>query len=341
MITRRFASWPLLAAAALTAACATGGKVSDRPSWVEGESAQWPRSRFVVGVGSSDDPDSAADRARGEVARVFSTDISVTTHVEQSESTVSSGGKTAGSFASQVDDKVKTTARQVLEGVDIVARWHDESSRRWYALAALPKAHSLLAVEERLHDLNSEAARYKSELAAEGTPFARARAAAKLKALAKAQADLNAQARVLGETMPSDASPAGPDADKALAALDVVVAVSGDGSDAVQTGVISGLNAAGLTAKRGSTGDKSDLLAEAAVTVISQESGDPRWKRARASASVTLSDSQASKVFSRFELASREDATDPATARTRALTSLSKQTAEKVTASINDYFSNQ
>ena len=85
--------------AALTSACATGGgsaKTSSggaRPAWVEGESPRWPRAQHVLGVGSGDDENAAADRARGEIARVFSSAVSVDTIVDESEANLTQGGK--------------------------------------------------------------------------------------------------------------------------------------------------------------------------------------------------------------------------------------------------------
>jgi hypothetical protein len=315
-----------------------------RPGWVEGDSAQWPRAAFVTGVGSADDETAADERARGEVARVFSADVTVNTVTEQSESTLNQSGKNATTFSSRIADQVRSATSKVLEGVDIVARWKDSSVGRYYSLAALPKDKGLREVTERAQDIGAQAAQYKAELASATEPFGRAKAAAKLMTLARAWTGLEADSRVLGGgTLAGGFDTAGArvEAGKALAALDVVVAVSGDGADAVETAVVSGLNAAGLTAKRGTSSDKSDLTAIAAVSVAEQDAGDHRWKRSRASAQVTLQDGRTSKAFSDFEVTAREDAVDPSEARRRALASVAKKTSEKVTASINAFFADQ
>ncbi|MBI3563957.1 MAG: LPP20 family lipoprotein [Elusimicrobia bacterium] len=337
----------LLAAAALAAACATptasakgeartvvGGA---RPSWVEGESPEFPRARFVLGVGSADEENGASDRARGEVARVFSADVTVNTMVDQTEK---GDGKTS-SFSSTVSDQVKTATAKILEGVEIVARWKDASTGRYYALAALDKPHALLTITEKAHDLSGEAATYKASLASAPDAFGRAKAGAKLAAIARVWGGLEADSRVLGGgnlAADFDAAAARSDAAKALAALDVAVAASGEGADAVETAVVSALNAAGLTAKKGSAGD---LTASADVAVASQDAGDPRWKRSRATATVVLNDGRAGKTFARFDVSAREDATDPGEARRRALATLAKKTAAQTSAAINDYFTNQ
>jgi hypothetical protein len=270
--------------------------------------------------------------------------VSVKTTSEQAESTMGQGGRTSTSFSSTVADQVRTATKKALEGVNIVARWKDPQTSRLYALAALPKDEGLLAVTEKARDIDGEAGRYKAELASATDPFGRAKAAAKLQALSKAWTALEADSRVLGGGSLSgdfDAAGARAEAAKALAALDVIVSVSGEGADSVETAVVSGLNAVGLSAKRGAAGDKSDLTAIARVDQKDQDSGDPRWHRSRATAAVTLQDGRTGKAFSSFDVSAREDAVSPVEARRRALVSLSKSVAEKVSSSITDFFANQ
>ena len=338
----------LVCVALVVSACRTAHKRSSsvttfggpRPQWADGESAEYPRSTYITGVGSADDENAASERARGEIARVFSADVSVLSTDSESESNSNANGKVTHSFSNDVAQKVRTTSQKVLEGVDIAVRWKDATGR-YYALAVLPKAQALLAVEEKSSEIDTEAAQYKTSLASASEPFARAKAAARLLALAKAHAGLAADSRVLGGgplQSAFDGASMKADAAAALAALDVAVSVTGEGADAVQTAVVSGLNAAGLSAKSGAAGDKADLSASAQVSVQDQDSGDRRWKRARSSATVNLSDARTGKTFSSFEVTAREDATEAGEARRRSLDALAQSTAEKVTAAINDYF---
>ena len=333
----------LLAILFVLTGCATSSKkgsvnsltTGSRPSWVDSESSQFPRSRYVLGVGSADEEGAAADRARGEIARVFSTDVTVETRVDQSEQ---GDGKTT-TFSSAVSDKVKTTTAKILEGTEIVARWKDSATGRIYALAVLDKPHALLTTTEKAHELAEEASGYSVALTAAKDPFSRAKAAAKLGALAKAWSGLEADSRILGGgTLGADfdAAAARSQSVKALSALDVAVSVTGEGVESVETAVVSALNDVGLSAKKGTTGD---LVASAVVKIEALESGDVRWKRSRAAATVTLQDGRTGMIFRQFDVSAREDATTPEEARRRALSSLSKKTAAQTSASINQYFS--
>lgn len=342
----------LAACAALSAVdCAAGSQKKNnaptqvggrRPDWVDGQSSQWPRSAYVTGVGNADDEASAAERARGEVAKVFAVSVNATSTLSESESNSNVNGKTSRSYSNDVAQKVRTVTEKALEGVDIVARWKDTESARYYAFAVLAKDRALLEVHQKAAEIDSEAAQQKALFGQAADAFGRAKAAAKLLALAKARESLAADSRVLGGgELPGDFDGGAikAQAAQALAALNVAVSVTGEGAEAVQTAVVSGLNAAGLSAKSASEG--ADLSASAQVAVEEQSASDPRWKRRRASATVSLQDARAGKVFANFDVSDREESVDPGEARRRALATLSKNVAAKVTAAINDYFTNQ
>ena len=315
-----------------------------RPVWVEGESSKWGRSQFVTGVGSADDEEGAADRARGEVARVFESAVSVDTSLDESESTVNQGGKTSTSFSQQVAQNVRTASKKMLEGVEISERWKDGLAMRFYALATLSKGKAMIAVAEKTQALDSDASQWKTRLDAATDKFERAKAAAKLAALLKGRLELENDRRVLGGgPMPStvDVSAAKAAAAKALADLDVVVIATGDRSDELETGIVTGLVASGLMAKRGNPGDKGDLVVESKSADQEVTGGDERWKWSRATATVTLKDARADKTFSRFDVSERAASADAGEAHRRAAAGLAKKAAEKVSAAITDFFQNQ
>lgn len=337
----------LLAIAMSLSACGGGASVKKsssggaRPQWVEGESAKWPRSQYVTGVGSADDEGGAADRARGEISRVFSSNVSVDTTLDESEGTVSAGGRTTTSFSQQVAQSVKTASQKMLEGVEIVERWKDASSSRYYALATLNKGKAMAAVAEKTLALDADASLWKTKMDASGDKFERAKAAAKLSALLKGRLDLENDRRVLGGgNLPStvDVTAAKAAATAALAALDVVVIATGDHAEELETGIATGLIASGLRAKRGNPGDKGDMIVESQSGAQTVEGGDARWKWSRATATITLKDGREEKTFSRFDVSERQASADAGEARRRAAAGLAKKSAEKVAAAISDFF---
>lgn len=337
---------PLLALALGGCAAGRGPRAvsgGPRPSWVESESPKWPRSRFVIGVGSADEPSAADERARAEIARVFSAEVTADTGTDETETNLTADGKTKSSFAQTVSQSVRTVAKKALEGSNIVERWKDPEGR-YHSLAALPKAEALLAVTDKLHALDGEAASYKSRLDAAADRFDKAKAAAKLAALLKARAGLEADHRVLGGGKAEtdlDAGAAKSAAAAALAALNVVVTAEGEGSGELTTGLVTGLAASGLSAKPGAAGGAADLLAEADVSVAPESRGDPKWKWSRAAATVSLKEGREGKTFARFELSERQASADAGEARRRALSELGKKAAARVQAAVAEFFENQ
>ncbi|MBI3288912.1 MAG: LPP20 family lipoprotein [Elusimicrobia bacterium] len=340
-----------LVALLLCSACAGSGPTrpaavssASRPAWVDGDSPRFPRSQYVVGVGSGDDEAAASDRARGEIARVFMSAVNVNTTVDESETSLTQGGKTSSSFSQLIAQNVRTASQKMLEGVEVVERWRDSATGRHYALASLSKSKAMAAVEEKTAALDADAAQWKAKLDAASDTFERAKAAAKLAAVLKGRLELENDRRVLGGgALPSgvDAAAAKSAAAAALAALDVVVAATGDGADQIETGIVSGLAAAGLTAKRGNPGDKGDLVIDAAAESQPVDGGDKRWKWSRAAATVALRDGRADKTFARFTVSDRQASADAAEARRRALGGLAKKASETVSAAIADFFANQ
>ncbi|MCM2305610.1 MAG: hypothetical protein NDJ72_12980, partial [Elusimicrobia bacterium] len=128
---------------------------------------------------------------------------------------------------------------------------------------------------------------------------------------------------------------------KALEALDVVVIATGDHAEELETGIVTGLVASGLMAKRGSAGDKGDLVVESGSGAQTVEGGDARWKWSRATATVTLKDGREDKTFARFDVSERQASADAGEARRRAAAALAKKAAEKTAAAISAFFENQ
>lgn len=340
----------ILVVVALLSGCAGGGtgpkssSAGARPAWVEGESSKWPRAAYVTGVGSADDEEGAADRARGEISRVFSSAVSVDTTLSESEATINAGGKTSTSFSQQVAQTVRTASKKMLEGVEIVERWKDGAASRYYALATLNKGKAMAAVAEKTQALDADALQWKTKMDAAGDKFERAKAAAKLGALLKGRLDLENDRRVLGGgslASTVDVSAAKAAAAKALAELDVVVIATGDHAAELETGIVNGLVANGLMAKRGSPGDKGDMIVESSSGAQTVEGGDARWKWSRGSATVTLKDGRDDKSFARFDVSDRQASADAGEARRRAAAGLAQKAAEKVASSITDFFQNQ
>ena len=132
-----------------------------RPEWIDGASKKYPEPQFFIGVGSvplgkggkRQQMEWAGDSARAEIAKTIKSEVTVTT---RSQRTV--GGAKAGSTQTDV---VQTSARQLLEGVEIKEYYRDKRDRILYALAVLDRYKAA-------KNLGKRAQRIKQDIVSEG-----------------------------------------------------------------------------------------------------------------------------------------------------------------------------
>lgn len=208
--------------------CVSGAQAGSRPDWVDGASRQYPREKYLVGVGMGDDRAAASDRARSEISKIFTTLVDVTTNLNESESTAKQGSKTENSFSQAISQSLKTASRKALEGVEVVENWKDGGTMQQYALAVLDRLKALAAVKDKIDEFDKQAQQWKSQMDSAADKMGKVKAAMKLLALLKARAELNGELRVLdagGKTLPSpfDEAAVRAQAAKTVSELDVIV----------------------------------------------------------------------------------------------------------------------
>lgn len=208
--------------------CASAAKAGSRPDWIDGNSRSYPRERYLVGVGIGDDRATASDRARAEISKIFTTNVSVTTDLHESERTSKQGSKTDNSFSQAISQSLQTASKKVLEGVELADTWKDASTMQQYALAVLDRAKALAAVKDKIDDFDKQAQQWKSQMDASADKLGKVKAAMKLLALLRARAELSGEVRVLDESgkgvpSPFDEAAVRAEAAKNIAELDVIV----------------------------------------------------------------------------------------------------------------------
>lgn len=316
-------------------------RVGPKPEWVDGASSEWSRDAYITGVGSADDRATAEDRARGEIAKIFSTVVNVTTNQTESESTATG---VENRFQQSIEQNVQTAAKKALEGVDVVERWQDQATRQHFALAVLDRAKAAAAVRAKLEDLDKQSVEYKAQMDGTAEKLPKVRAALKLLTLVKAREELAAELRVISggkaEDGPLDEAAVRAQAAKAVRELDVAVDMTGEASQQIETGIVSGLNDFGLPAKVGK--GEADVAVEGQVSTQAQRAAaeSDKWKWSRATVTVSLKD-RAGKTFARFDQTSRQASADQGEAQRRAHVELAKKVSESVKEAVTAYFENQ
>jgi len=319
-----------------------------RPDWIENWSAQYPSAEYLAGVGIGYSQASAEDFARGEIAKIFSAQVNVQESAAQTETDQSGAGAGISSLLTSASQNVRTVSHKVLEGSVIAQDWQDPQSGQYYALAVLNRQKAADSLTGQIGDLDFQVQHLESSLKRSPTPLARAKDAMGIVTDLAKRRDLSAELRVVGQSgegtpAPVDAASAQSDAQSALAALNVVIHVEGDGSGVVTNGLIRGLNELGIQARQGDAAQKGlDISVTGSVFVSREDLGDASpWKRARGEADIRVEDAANSKTIAAIKPSSREDSQDYQTAVERSLDSLSQACAEQIKKAVSGYLIGQ
>jgi citrate lyase gamma subunit len=329
------------------AALAPAVMAEETPDWVNGSGIEYPREKYVTGVGVADDRATAEDRARAEISRVFSTNVTVSDNVTSSEST-QNGAKSETSFSQQVGEIINTTSHKILEGVEIADNWQNKETRQYYALAVLDRAKAVVMVNEKIAAIDAQTATWKDAFGKTQEKFDKVKAAVKLSSLAKAKDQLVAELRVLNPDaaglVKTDASLSAEIA-KTIASLNLGVMITGENGRQVETGLIGALTEMGFETTSITSADAPGMDIIITATVVTDPPGTTEalgnWKRARSTATIALKDGKSGKTFKQFDASVREDSQIYNEAVKRSLSSLAGKTAKEAKAAINSYFENQ
>ncbi len=314
-----------------------------KPDWIDGSSMEYPREKYLVGVGQGDSRQDAEDRSRGEISKIFSTQVKVRTSLTETESNTAGAKGQTNDFQQTISDTVQTLSKKALEGVEIAENWQDSATREYYALAVLDRQKAILAVNDKLAQFDKDSVALKDQMEKAADKFPRVKASLRLLTVLKAREDLVAELRVLDPAgkapeSPVDAASVKPAAAKAVSELDVVVGLTGDSATQIKTGIVKGLNDFGLQAKSSGGGD---IIVEGEVATNEQQGDGSKWRWARTTLTVTLKDGKTEKVFSQFDATDRESSADYSEAVRRTRVALAKKVSSQINEAVTTYFENQ
>jgi hypothetical protein len=323
----------VLAVLAALPLAASAGVGDGRPEWISGESLEWPRHRYVLGVGVADDRATAEERARAEVARVFSARVVATTSSFAAETGRTVAGSTSTVRDVAVSDEVRTSTEKDLVAVEIAAVWQDPATRQTYALAALDRRQAASRITAQLEAFEAQARPLVKAIAGDDR-LAAGLAALRYRARAKHRDALVADLQVVspGARDPAAAAALDAAAAAAVARLTVGVSVKDDPEGVVAAGVTRGLGAAGLTGK-GDRPDAASDLVVAVETTLEDLGAREQWYWTRASASVGVRDATG-RVLVQLHETERQATTARADGPGRALKALSTRLAARIPAEL-------
>ena len=236
----------------LLAACAASKPMNPRPDWVTGNSATYPAASYLTGRGEANDMALAKDRARTDLAKVFSVNVSEQSSDVSSYSQSNAGPAPVMKNTMDVSRNISTRTDAMLQGVEISDTWQDPKTQVYYALATLSRAKADTSLRQQITDLDAGTRAYLNNAQASSDLFDKIAAAGQAVDAQQTRAGLQKELQVVDVTGQGIAPPwplSKLQADRAalLKQLQISAAADGRDADAVKKVLAGSLADAGFT----------------------------------------------------------------------------------------------
>jgi len=245
-----------LGLAALGACASTPPAPVAPPDWVSGAAARYPAASYLLGRGSADNLNDAIDRARADLAKGLAVEIRVETSDVQTFALDRPDARAPGAAEERmrldVTRSITTRTDQIVRGVQIAETWRDPADAVDHALAVLPRASAMQALQSDLRTLDEAVGAGIARARAAGDPLA---AIAAADSAMRSQLERDAVQRLLqtvdpaGHGMPAQRSFAllRNDRNALIARLRIHPGAAGDETQAVAVALSGALGEAGFT----------------------------------------------------------------------------------------------
>ena len=316
-------------------ACSSAKPADVRPDWVAGTSAAYPAAAYLTGRGEADMLSMAQDRARADLAKTFSVNVSEQSKDASSYSQTNVGATPVMQNTMDVSRSISTRTDAVLQGVAISDTWQDPQTHVYHVLATLSRSKASAALRQQIADL--DAGTRASLSAAQGSTdlFDKIAAAGQAVDAQQARAALQRSLQVVditGQGMPPEWPLAKLQADRAalLKQLQVSAAADGRDADGVKKILAGSLANAGFT-----VADAAPYTMTASLDYTTlQPQGGWYWITGTLQVSLTGTDSRAHGVR-RWDL--KVSGTDPQLAQQRVMDQVAQYLQNDIQTTMLDF----
>ncbi len=127
------------------------------PDWINGDSAKYKSSQYLIGRGQAATQEEAKDRARADVAKVFQVAVVASSEDLQRAKSDSTG---APQYEEQASRHISTRTEQIISGIQIAELWQDPTTRSYHVLAILPRLQTAASLRQQIGDLDDATRNY-------------------------------------------------------------------------------------------------------------------------------------------------------------------------------------
>lgn len=303
-----------------------------QPSWVAGDSAEYPNEKYLVGRGVGSTEDEAKNRARGELATIFEVRIEVAN--ENITTVAKSGNK------EQVDKRatqqVSAKTDKVINGINIAKTWRDPETQDFHALAVLSRAQAGAGLRAELVKIDEDVQQKLDAANAAVDPLLKVGALTQALQTAIKREGFQASLKVVdpsgrGIQAPISQAAIQTQMDETLKHIRITAEVADDGGSKEFLSLLKGgLAVAGFLA---SGAEEADLVLVGKIS-LNDLGRQSNWNWVRATVEVSLVEKASGRVRGSKTWPVKASAQDAATARSRALIEVEKIFKQELRATI-------
>ena len=317
-----------------------------RPPWIDGESSRFPSASYLTGVGYGNDRPTAEDKARAEIAKIFTSHIDSSNRTYQEIFESRSGGKTRSAENINFEEIIRVSTQKVLSGVRIGRVYRDPSADpAYYALAVLDRHQAAEILRGRIVELDRQIDQQLNESRYGTDKLTRIKllhTCIEHHALRQAY---NAELRIVdrnGQGIPPAVNIA--EIKNQLTGVllkDFLIALSVQGSraDEVRRSLVEALNSKGFAVAE-QIGAAS-VLARGRVEIKPIPQSHAEWKFVRWNAYFDLVDQNGGAVFGSVQQSGKSGHLTTAQAEDRAVRSIRQRLAAEISEDLSNYILGQ
>lgn len=280
----------------LSGGCATEPVQQPKPDWVDGDSASYQSTQYLVGRGMASTQEEAKDRARADLAKIFQVKVAVDSEDVQSFKTDSTGTG-PGQYEGSASRRISTSTGQIVRGIQIVELWHDLANNNVHALAVLSRLQAAASLRQQINELDDATGTYIEQSQKNTDLFLKIGAASRAVDAQQERQVLQKSLQVLdpsgiGTEPKWDSTKLKADLDELLKRVRVASQVSIDSPQGLAEIVDGALAKAGFMIE---TGQKPDFILQARMNLTDLGFQDG-WYWQRGTLEVTLSEAGSGRV---------------------------------------------
>lgn len=258
---------------------------TSKPGWVDGTSAEFPPTQYLLGGGQASSRSAAADQAYAAVARIFKAEIAAQAKDWESYLLVENRGATNTERRLTLDQVTNVSTDKVLENVKILDTWYDGRQGMHYALAGMHRGQGEAALADKMRELDRRIETDLTEARQTTDKLTKVRDLRRATRNLVLREAYNADLRVIrasGQGTPAAyrVNELSNELDQFLSTnLVIAVEVAGEHAEPIQRALTEGLIREGLHVTAQPAG--SELLVRGTVRIWPIGVGDPQFKYVR------------------------------------------------------------